>query len=605
MKNQLPWVNPFITSFPQHANLFAIICNNPNALPWIYNHYIQLRINKHPTQASYLDFCTGDNWEMIRRCPFLEVFSESITRIEKDYYSISEYITKSVDLGLYVILPIDWYYISISDSYMKYHQNHDLLCFGYDNDLSIFNIADFLIHQKYAQYTCSFDELERSYSNVDFTEYCIINSVYSMRLIPNQSYNFNIGLFKTLLIDYINSENSNKHFYPIKSEDFIDDQSFTYGISIYEELICLLTYRSNLNMEVPIRTFHVLYDHKQVLKEAYLYLYKQGYIIVDDIFSSIKELVNLSYIIRNLIIKYNFKPDIKTIKNCISKLLDMKNIECTAIQELIKHIHDNPILNIELGSQISIHDYLCQKSSANNMYNYTLLFAGTEIAIPIEFIKHIDKLLIDQKQYVVDTKNNRCFCGDSYHILELCLKTNVFDNIFLTNYTDNLSAQLNFAYYIGTDYETLGNWIGSYGSKGFDITGIASNCFSKNVTFMTNNINRKIWNVDTTLPKALLHPNSQKRIASCMYVSQKGFFEFLILGNSEIKLSLYVMDWFNFNRLFSVSIIDADLHKEIVNVDIDCKNTGIYYSFYVKGHIIISIHNKSEPIATISGIFYD
>ncbi len=39
---QLPMKYPFITSYPSHANLISVLSNYQEAVPWIYNFYIQL-----------------------------------------------------------------------------------------------------------------------------------------------------------------------------------------------------------------------------------------------------------------------------------------------------------------------------------------------------------------------------------------------------------------------------------------------------------------------------------------------------------------------------------------------------------------------------------
>lgn len=602
--NILDWTRPFITSFPQHANLFSIISNNPSSFPWIYNHYIQLRINQKACHTANLDFCTGDNWEMIKRCPFLDVYSQPLSKINNTYSSIIDFIIESIDLGLYVILPIDWFYINLSDAYHKWHINHDLLCFGYDAEKEILHVADFFTNLQYNHYICTYKEIRNSYENIDFSRYCIINSIYTLKLHLNQPYKFDVELFSVLLDDYLLSRNSNKHFYPVKNQDFLDEQSFSYGISIYEELVHLLTCHLSSKHKIPIRPFHVLYDHKILLEHTFSYLSQEGFYLSDDSISAFHQLVKKALVIRDKLIKYNITGKTNIINECINKLIDIKEQEIKILTHAKSNITQTPSIKIFRGEEWSLSNTYWNKVVEKDSITYTAYFIGNKITLPASLHGYLKKIYIDQVDYSIVPIPGSIECENSYHHISLSLiSQNLPDSKICNNVYSTLNG-INSARYIGYDKSTLGNWINKYGTKGYTIIG-QNNKQPPNIAFIPRNMNTKIWSTNTNLDMVLINPYTSTKTAGCIFTSQNGSLEFLVTGNKEQKITFYIMDWYGMNRNFCIRIIDADLKHLILTCDISCENSGIYYSFFLKGHVLVEIQNLTEPIAPISGIFYD
>ena len=600
----LNWEKPFITSFPQHANLFSIIHSNPSSFPWIYNHYIQLRINKKPNHIANLDFCTGDNWEMIKRCPFLDIYSQPLSKINNTYPSIIDYIIESIDSELYVILPVDWFYISISNVYKKRHVNHDLLCFGYDADKKIFHVADFFANQQYNHYTCTYEEIETSYKNINFSQYCIINSIFTLKLHKRQTYQFNVELFKLLLQDYLLCRNSNKHFYPVKTEDFLDAQSFSYGISVYDELVHLLKCRHSSYDNIPIRSFHVLYDHKILLEKAFLYLSHKSFYLTNNNNSSFQILVQEASMIKMMIIKYNLTQNPTLICECIDRLIEMKKMEINILKTAEADITETPSLKILRGEEFSFYNTCWEKVLTQNTCIYSSIFLGNTVTIPPTLNEYIEKIRIDQDDYLPANVSGSIKCQNGYHNIKLYLKSDNMPDTSIQNNVNISIKGINSAKYIGHNESSLGNWINSYGTKGYDIIGLNSKQ-AENITYIIHHMSCKIWSTDTTDPMVLINPFSQTKTAGCIFTNQNGSLEFLIAGNKEQKITLYIMDWYGLGRRFSIKIIDADSKNCILTCDVSCQNSGIYYSFLLKGHIFVEIQNLAEPMAPISGIFYD
>ena len=119
---------PLITAFPYHADLFAVIQDIPTADKWIMNYMLRLRVNKICVNNMFLDFATGDACNLINNSPFIKLNIAERESIE----DIIEFAVDTIDNDRYIYVPVDRYYISVCDEYLKYHMNHDMLISGYD-----------------------------------------------------------------------------------------------------------------------------------------------------------------------------------------------------------------------------------------------------------------------------------------------------------------------------------------------------------------------------------------------------------------------------------------------------------------------------------------
>ncbi len=225
-----------------------------------------------------MDFCTGDTWSIFKRCPFIDILTNKRNWIESKYENIVEYIIEAINLESYILVSLDWYYIPMSEVYHKKHIMHEVLIYRYDDIKKILYIADFLNNYRYDQYKCNYDDIINAYSNYVSTSISanIMKDIYTIQVNNNITHTFDIRFYKVLLCDYINSCNSNLHFYPINSKDFIDDDSFVYGISIYNELIKYLNACHDNSVELSMRTFHILYEHKKNFLESLKYIINLG-----------------------------------------------------------------------------------------------------------------------------------------------------------------------------------------------------------------------------------------------------------------------------------------------------------------------------------------
>lgn len=164
MEKKLLFKYPEITSWTWTAATFAILENYENAIPWLYNNFVQLFCERY------------DNWVSVHYFPHLDVISNNpffhsalISRelISNLHIDIIDFIKKCIDLNYYVYCKVDEGCICVDRKFL-----HELVIFGYDDSKETFEIADFTLN-KYRKYTLtstSFQNIKKAYENVMIEE---------------------------------------------------------------------------------------------------------------------------------------------------------------------------------------------------------------------------------------------------------------------------------------------------------------------------------------------------------------------------------------------------------------------------------------------------
>lgn len=98
---------PFITSYPNHANILSVISHDDETIPWLLNSYIQLEAPKMLTNGLRMDYYTSVLW---KTCPWVYYQRMSRELILRKWDSIVDFIVDCIDLGYYVYFLIDTYY---------------------------------------------------------------------------------------------------------------------------------------------------------------------------------------------------------------------------------------------------------------------------------------------------------------------------------------------------------------------------------------------------------------------------------------------------------------------------------------------------------------
>lgn len=339
--HELYWERAEVTSYPRHANLLAIIGQFEEGKAWFWNHFLQLQINGGSYEAMNLDFCVGDLMNMVYNCPFLSCSTREAGEFAAMEDAVCDIVMNYLDQGIYVYMPVDWYYISPYESMGKTHNAHDILILGYDRADREFIAADFFGNFRYQKSRCGFQDFAEGCKNaVDLP--CVLDKVLLLKPVE-KIYEFNIHFVKALLRDYLKGTNSNYRFFPIKSyPDFLHNELFLFGTEIYNKLS---GYLEEGDEQIKLRSYYVLYDHKNVLYCLAKYLYCNGYVIEGERFiEACNELKEQAEILKNMIIKYNMTGDKELLQRSSSLLRSIRKTETALLRDIISNLRDDPIL---------------------------------------------------------------------------------------------------------------------------------------------------------------------------------------------------------------------------------------------------------------------
>ena len=96
---------------------------------------------------------------------------------------------------------------------------------------------------------------------------------------------------------------------------------------------------------------------------------------------------------------------------------------------------------------------------------------------------------------------------------------------------------------IKTDTTTEGNWIGTYGSQGYDIIENAVSLPSYATVTPSGQSSSTGWPSSTTAPRALQTANGSSRIAACWYSATSFTVDVNLTDDQMHDLALYFLDW--------------------------------------------------------------
>lgn len=166
IKKILPVKYPPITSFPQYADFLSIALVEDRSLHWLYSHFIQLR-GYYKKGYPYIKF---DDLPPIEECPFCNEHILKRNFILNKWKDIVDFCIYSINLGYYIIINVDRYFLPVFDGYNKIHNIHPTLIYGYNIEKAIFNVADFYKDNKYSYSIVNFEDLNKAFINFKFSK---------------------------------------------------------------------------------------------------------------------------------------------------------------------------------------------------------------------------------------------------------------------------------------------------------------------------------------------------------------------------------------------------------------------------------------------------
>lgn len=261
--NELPIINPPLICYAHHAYPLTSICANPDSQGWLFSNYIQLfwemprsALNfamSYPATCLFQTQCIADDYE--------KLFGKDICALIMD----------AIDSGYYVLLQVDEFFIPHRDAYDKYHKSHEILFWGYTESAETFKSIGYSDDFQYK-------ETEVPYQNVhlfrNLDEHAKNNyDVILMKYKNHFTSNVKIDQIILGIENYLNSINNFQGNSSFNHDDYKEECFF--GLNIYKRLGEHCEEFIALGKIPDVRFFHVLYEHKKLMRMRCEYLVKE------------------------------------------------------------------------------------------------------------------------------------------------------------------------------------------------------------------------------------------------------------------------------------------------------------------------------------------
>jgi hypothetical protein len=221
-----------------------------------YKGYTSLIIANHFLVTYYHDSkCSGFNWRHYNDDygHFIDMHELVIKR------GLVSALIEVINLGFYVHIVLDHFYIKGSQGYQNKHFLHDCATIlGYNSEKEIFYTADNFISGK-------FQVLEVSYHDIVLSRKGIEDKIIEKFYFNNDIYyNFTINKLKSLIRGYLDG----KYYDYIEETDSIlevcQDANESCGLSVYEVLLKQTLDLGTKNYSFDVRNFHVMLNHMNI-----------------------------------------------------------------------------------------------------------------------------------------------------------------------------------------------------------------------------------------------------------------------------------------------------------------------------------------------------
>lgn len=339
MRNILNISKTPISTYPHTAHMAAFLWNDSRIYPWLMNCFIKL-FSWDLENMDYEDFWFLD-------CPVLLCERLSRSMIQRRWGNYLSFIEDGIDMGYYVYLIVKTGEIR---AYGGYKYPHDLLIYGYDNEKRVFFISDFFQGRHYGKQAASYEEMEKALIYDDKTYTCHWVFHDDMILIkPNHydKFEFQPERVATSISDYLAARPTVCTYSRVKLNTEKEIDNHVFGMDCYKILKSHI--RKNMDGYGPSehwrQVFHLMYEHKAVMKERVKYMRDIGVLRNGE--CNLQHCVDMesdAHLIRNMYIKYVIRGNKSMLQKLDLMIKGLEEKEYKYLSEIckdIRRIHGN------------------------------------------------------------------------------------------------------------------------------------------------------------------------------------------------------------------------------------------------------------------------
>ena len=160
------------------------------------------------------------------------------------------------------------------------------------------------------------------------------------------------------------------------------------------------------------------------------------------------------------------------------------------------------------------------------------------------------------------------------------------------------------ASFVQSDTTTSGNWIGVYGSQGYNIIAGPTD-YPAYATVTSAGESESTWSTNASDPRALQTPGSTARVAAAWYTYTSFTVDIDLTDGQTHDITLYALDYDDLGRSEQIQFTSAITGAVLSTESIANFSGGIYLEWAVSGDVVITFTNTGGPNAVLNGIFFD
>jgi hypothetical protein len=278
----------YINTNLDQAFPLCIVLTNEKTLPWIYESYVQLFSTRlfRKNVAGFRELTNADETEEpgvaditlgFQARPLSEWLKAAYIKefLGAEPEDIIAFIIRSINLGCYLRIEVDEFYLPNKKPYGLRQFIHPILIYGYDNNSGIVMGIGFDAQGFFTKLSFKFEDFRRAYqSSVSVVEAKLngrpLVMLFKFRVVRD-TYPFSLERFTGELDDYLRSKKNSKESYhllkflPPGTEE---SGNVKWGFGVYEHLDDGLKNQLAGKNSIHYKEFHLLFEHKRVISDA-------------------------------------------------------------------------------------------------------------------------------------------------------------------------------------------------------------------------------------------------------------------------------------------------------------------------------------------------
>jgi len=315
-----------ITAFLHEAYTCNLVLNESDGYVWLYDTWIQWE-----WRSSVLDGCMPET--ITWRHPMTKWYAIPNELLAKSGTKFIDLIKNAVDHDFYVTTCVNKNKLDVVSGGSD---RHDLLIHGYDDEKNEVYVMAYDQRGKYRECICSFNEIAEAYEKVGSQILWDEDTIVLIKRKSHPLYQADMTKICNLLEDYLCSRSC---WWRFNGGSCANSDDPNQGLNAYDRVVEYARRINEDNVNLDIRSFCTIRDHKYVMIERIKYLERMEYI---SSHLKLSQRYNIIYRdaerVKLLAMKYMITTDFRLVEFLARLLSKMKEEERLLLEELLSHI---------------------------------------------------------------------------------------------------------------------------------------------------------------------------------------------------------------------------------------------------------------------------